>query len=310
MLEFYRISVHHLTVLKPSVDADVILTANPTIAEQEQLCRLFDLDPLTFAFCNSAEEVSRFHSIPSTVIEGAAVLVLYDFINHYDTIEQQLTPAIIIFNQSCLIICTNAITVCRQLLIKAINKDSTLLDIVFSCINLWQDRLLKALLSYKKQIDELDTNASQTVKNTELREMTDLTRKLVFFEHTMNDQSETLTAFFDAPQLQSFSNKVIDNTQTRQRRLTKTIHIYRDLLSSIGSLFTAMMNNNLNHLMKYLDSAGLVIAVIALVTGFMGMNVGGLPWKTSTNGFILTCIVALILATATGIYLKRKRFSD
>lgn len=310
MLEFYRISVHHLTVLKPSVDADVILTANPTIAEQEQLCRLFDLDPLTFAFCNSAEEVSRFHSIPSTVIEGAAVLVLYDFINHYDTIEQQLTPAIIIFNQSCLIICTNAITVCRQLLIKAINKDSTLLDIVFSCINLWQDRLLKALLSYKKQIDELDTNASQTVKNTELREMTDLTRKLVFFEHIMNDQSETLTAFFDAPQLQSFSHKVIDNTQTRQRRLTKTIHIYRDLLSSIGSLFTAMMNNNLNHLMKYLDSAGLVIAVIALVTGFMGMNVGGLPWKTSTNGFILTCIVALILATATGIYLKRKRFSD
>ena len=269
-----------------------------------------DLDSLTFAFCNSAEEVSRFHSIPSTVIEGAAVLVLYDFINHYDTIEQQLTPAIIIFNQSCLIICTNAITVCRQLLIKAINKDSTLLDIVFSCINLWQDRLLKALLSYKKQIDELDTNASQTVKNTELREMTDLTRKLVFFEHTMNDQSETLTAFFDAPQLQSFSHKVIDNTQTRQRRLTKTIHIYRDLLSSIGSLFTAMMNNNLNHLMKYLDSAGLVIAVIALVTGFMGMNVGGLPWKTSTNGFILTCIVALILATATGIYLKRKRFSD
>jgi magnesium transporter len=74
-----------------------------------------DLDSLTFAFCNSAEEVSRFHSIPSTVIEGAAVLVLYDFINHYDTIEQQLTPAIIIFNQSCLIICTNAITVCRQL---------------------------------------------------------------------------------------------------------------------------------------------------------------------------------------------------
>lgn len=70
------------------------------------------------------------------------------------------------------------------------------------------------------------------------------------------------------------------------------------------------MDNNLNHLMKYLDSAGLVIAVIALVTGFMGMNVGGLPWKASTNGFILTCIVALILATATGIYLKCKSFND
>jgi magnesium transporter len=310
MLEFYRIAAHHLTALEPSADADVVLTANPTKEEQEQLCRLFDLDPLTFAFCNSAEEVSRFHFISSTIIEDAAVLVLYDFIGHYDTIEQQLAPAIIIFNQSCLIICTEAITACRQLLIKAINEDGAILDIVFSCINLWQDRLLRALLGYKKQIDQLDAAASQTVKNTELREMTDLTRKLVFFEHTMNDQSDTLAAFFSTPQLQSFSHKVIDNTKTRQRRLTKTIHIYRDLLSSIGSLFTAMMDNNLNHLMKYLDSAGLVIAVIALVTGFMGMNVGGLPWKASTNGFILTCIVALILATATGIYLKRKSFSD
>ena len=38
-----------------------------------------------------------------------------------------------------------------------------------------------------------------------------------------------------------------------------------------------MMDSNLNNLMKFLDSSGLVIAVAALVTGFMGMNVGGLP---------------------------------
>lgn len=71
-----------------------------------------------------------------------------------------------------------------------------------------------------------------------------------------------------------------------------------------------MMDNNLNHLMKYLDSAGLVIAVIALVTGFMGMNVGGLPWKTSTSGFALTCVIAILLAVITGIHLKRKKYTD
>lgn len=100
------------------------------------------------------------------------------------------------------------------------------------------------------------------------------------------------------------------NAKIRQRRLTKAIHIYRDLLESISSLFTAMMDNNLNHLMKYLDSAGLVIAVIALVTGFMGMNVGGLPWKTSTSGFALTCVIAILLAVITGIHLKRKEYTD
>ena len=40
-----------------------------------------------------------------------------------------------------------------------------------------------------------------------------------------------------------------------------------------------MMDSHLNHLMKYLDSAALVIAVPALISGIWGMNVGGLTGK-------------------------------
>lgn len=45
------------------------------------------------------------------------------------------------------------------------------------------------------------------------------------------------------------------------------IEIYRDLLESIGDLFNGMMDNNLNHIMKYLDSAALIISVPALFAG-------------------------------------------
>ena len=46
-----------------------------------------------------------------------------------------------------------------------------------------------------------------------------------------------------------------------------------------------MMDSHLNHLMKYLDSAALVIAVSALISGIWGMNVGGLTGKEYKNGF-------------------------
>ena len=46
-----------------------------------------------------------------------------------------------------------------------------------------------------------------------------------------------------------------------------------------------MMGSHLNHLMKYLDSAALVIAVSALISGIWGMNVGGLTGKEDKNGF-------------------------
>ena len=60
--------------------------------------------------------------------------------------------------------------------------------------------------------------------------------------------------------------------------------------------------------MKFLDSAGLVIATAALVSGFMGMNVGGLPWKDTQFGFWLTVIISALLAITIAIYLRRKKY--
>ncbi len=79
------------------------------------------------------------------------------------------------------------------------------------------------------------------------------------------------------------------------------ILIYRDLLESIGDLFNGMMDNHLNHLMKYLDSAALIISVPAMIAGVWGMNTGGLPGKNSTLGFLLVVIASIVIAAALDI---------
>lgn len=84
------------------------------------------------------------------------------------------------------------------------------------------------------------------------------------------------------------------------------IHVYTDLLNSISGLFTAMMDSHLNHLMKYLDSAALVIALPALISGIWGMNVGGLPGKENENGFWILIIFVSLLTIGWGIFLKSK----
>lgn len=71
-----------------------------------------------------------------------------------------------------------------------------------------------------------------------------------------------------------------------------------------------MMDSHLNHLMKYLDSAALVIAVSALISGIWGMNVGGLTGKEYKNGFWILMIVASVLTIGWGIFLKRKKYND
>lgn len=199
MLNFYLLADRQLTETSPAAAASLILTANPTAAEQKVLCQTFDLEPLTFAFCNAPEEVSRFHALNSTVLVDDTLLVLYDFIDRHETIERQLAPVIIIFDRSHLLLCTENAQTYRQELEKVVTTTTAVYDLVFHCIKHCQDNLLAALLSYKPEIDRLDAAARQTIENDELQALTNLTRKLVFFEHTMNDQSETLTSFLATP---------------------------------------------------------------------------------------------------------------
>ena len=66
---------------------------------------------------------------------------------------------------------------------------------------------------------------------------------------------------------------------------------------------------DLNHLMKFLDSAALVVSVPAMIAGIWGMNTGGLPGEKSNFGFLAVSAGAMFLAILTAIYLRNKKYS-
>lgn len=286
-------------------NSSLVVLTKPTDQEIQDVCQTFDLNKFTFQYRSSPEEVSRFHQTTSNILNTPFLLVIYDFITSFNHIENQLAPSVIVFDDAHLIICTDSGEICQ----KIIKRDySDLNTILFNYLLECQHKIMQTLINYKKQLDELDNAARQGFSNKRLRELTTLTRKLVFFEHTMDDQASTIKAFVNSKFCRQISKEDCQELAVQQWRLTKTIHIFRDLLESISSLFTAMMDSNLNSLMKFLDSAGLVIAVAALVTGFMGMNVGGLPWKDDLYGFWLILGVASISSLLVAYILRRKQY--
>ncbi|WP_368269683.1 CorA family divalent cation transporter, partial [Enterococcus faecium] len=129
---------------------------------------------------------------------------------------------------------------------------------------------------------------------------------------TLRDQRKTMNQLWNS---ETFIKRLDDeqllyDVHLRQRQTEKMIEIYRDLLESIGDLFNGMMDNNLNHIMKYLDSAALIISVPALFAGIWGMNTGGLPGKSSALGFILVVFGSLIAAAVLGYHLYRKDYTN
>jgi magnesium transporter len=103
---------------------------------------------------------------------------------------------------------------------------------------------------------------------------------------------------------------VIYNIKTAERQITKLVEVYRDLIDAISGLFSDIMSNHLNHLMKYLDSAALIISVPSLIAGLWGMNTGGLPGRHTSVGFWSMVAVSGLLAFITWIILRFKKFND
>ncbi|WP_295745578.1 magnesium transporter CorA family protein [uncultured Limosilactobacillus sp.] len=312
MLQTFTINGRHLQVTTgQGQSSTILLLSSPTPEEIAELCTQFNLDPTIFDRCNSAEEVSRFQLLESKQLTNPHLLVVFDFNFGYQHIEEQLTPAILIFDQDHLIICTQNSAVSFEELQQAVAEHDPVHQLVFHLVDAWQQQLNAALQNFEDEIDRLDqASRDTTIKNTELRALTELMRQLVYFEHTVNDQTTTLKALVDSPMARNISDSLKLKIETSQRRLSKAIHIYRDAVESLSSLYTAMMDNHLNHLMKFLDSTGLVIGIAALLSGLMGMNVGGMPWESSKYGFWIIIGLAGLLSLIASLYLHRRSYND
>ena len=286
----------------------VTLIENATESELAKIAAERNLDPTIFEKINSATNVARFLKIESITLAAAHLLVTFDLHDTHDQIETELTPTIAIFDHNQLLLCSygNFIDLKKEQLIQAHPLSIIIKNLLISAKHI--DRKLRHI---KNQIDYLDQAARKTTKTKELKSVTDLTRKLVYLEHTLDDQFSTIEEFCNYLTENKLTTKTqINDLMVKERRLTKTIHIYRDLLDSINSLFTAMMDSHLNHLMKFLDSAALVISIPALISGIWGMNVGGLPGKEDDNGFWLVILAGTVLAVICGILLKQKKYND
>ena len=135
----------------------------------------------------------------------------------------------------------------------------------------------------KKQIDQF--GCGLPVKQPENNELFNLaghrTRYGLFGSHI--ERSESYSESLDGTKrvLDKLDNEsLVYDIKLRQKFANKLVTVYRDLLETIGGLFSDMMDNNLNHLMKYLDSAALVVcsAIIDCWT------LGDQHWRTAWEG--------------------------
>jgi magnesium transporter len=247
----------------------------------------------------------------TTYIVGLCNLVMMNIQTNFSVI---LDPLLIVSNphQLTFFVHENSNTEDElQQLTSATQLDSNEAVIAHFLLHVYDNYRTK-LAHIKKQLEHLEQQSSQTTKNEELIQLKNIKKDTVLLQHTLETQHHALEHLF---KLDEFSKNlqdetVIYNIKTAERQITKLVEVYRDLIDAISGLFSDIMSNHLNHLMKYLDSAALVISVPSLIAGLWGMNTGGLPGRHTAQGFWSMVAVSGVLALITWIILRFKKFND
>lgn len=289
-----------------------LVVDSSNLEEIEEIVKEYQLPKDLFIGNAYPEEVSRVERLSGTTLRNALSLIVIDLSSKRERIEKRLTPISFTFSDELLITSLDRKINFVEHLIKKYPKQLTSFEkiITYAILDIYT-HYVKELKEMKKTIDALDQEARKTTENKELYRQADLERDVVYIDHTLKDQRETLDNLWDSDNfIQRLADeRLLFDVRLRQRQTEKMIVIYRDLLESIGDLFSGMMDNNLNHLMKYLDSTALIISIPAMIAGIWGMNTGGLPGKSSTLGFLLVVIGAIAAAVAVGYYLFKKDYT-
>ena len=91
-------------------------------------------------------------------------------------------------------------------------------------------------------------------------------------------------------------------------RVTDSIDIYRDLLSSALDGYLSMQSNRLNVTVQTLTSVSIILMSVAAITGWYGMNFDAMPELRSAWGYPGVMIAVVVVVMLELAYFKRKRW--
>lgn len=314
MIHYYQIDVKEaIQEIESETQADWIALYDATDEEIEKCLQAYKLPEDLLARIRQEEEVARLEIYQSDELKEVQILVLTNLTNQRDKrIEERLEPIIFIFSDTVMLTLTTAES---NFFPRLLEKHGSAVDskesLTAYAILMIYSHYIQELRKIKEVIDALDDDARETTKNEALDRLANTERVVIFLDHTLQEQKETLQTFFEETKFaeQLSDTKLRYEINLRQKYAEKMVRLYRDLLENVGGLFSDMMSNNLNHLMKFLDSAALVVSVPAMIAGIWGMNTGGLPGGKSNFGFLAVSAGAMFLAILTAIYLRNKKYS-
>ncbi len=179
------------------------------------------------------------------------------------------------------------------------------------------DKLIREIREYHIEIDRLEESLYESENDRNFNAKWMLYKKDISLINRLMFHAVVAFELFNAKyrKYKEYDKLLFDDLTEHMKRVRDLASAGMEKLDNIHDFYRASVDERMNRNMYWLTIISAIFLPLTLVTGFFGMNTGGLPYTNTPDGTMKVVILSLILE---GLFLamfiafgrvKREKFS-
>ena len=315
MLEIYKSQESgHLEklTLKTLEKGAWINIIDPTPYELKEVSTLANVEPDFLRSALDDEERSHIDVEEDSVMILTNVPVVYEE-ESYDT----LPLSVILTKKYIITVCLEETPVIASFnertarLFHTYKKTQFLFEILYRSATFY----LRYLRQINKLSDEIEDQLRKSMKNSDILRLMELQKGLTYFNASLRANDTVLEKLMRIRTGRSLEGvldiyeedeELLEDVIIENKQAREMVEMYSQILSQMADIFSSIISNNQNMVMKFLAAVTIVIAVPTVIASFFGMNVP-VPFEGTSYGFLAVVLLATVASGLAVYYFWKNR---
>lgn len=277
---------------------------NPTEEEIQSVCDKFSIHPDYIKAALDEEERSRIE------IETNCTLILVDVPIMVENAYTTFPLGIILTNECMITVCIKELNLLNDFIYGKVKSFYTYKKTRFILQVLYKNATyyLQYLKNINKMSSKIEKQLHKSLKNSELIQLLDLEKSLVYFSTSLRGNDLVLEKMLKLDAIKKYPDDqdLLEDVIIENKQAIEMAKIYSNILSGTMDAFASVISNNLNIRMKFLTSVTILLTVPTMIASFFGMNLT-LPLADNPFGFVIVIGISLFISGLIAFLLIKKK---
>lgn len=308
MINYYSIENGKIVKYKEELELFWIEMQSPEKDEIDEIVKEYNLPRDYIYDINDPQEISRFEGDEDDK-NAKLIMLLFPFElkkNSYAT-----RPISIILTESVVITATALESEVLEELkigefkrfVKTQSKEDFILEIAWRI----SQSFILAVRELERSIDLIEKEIRKSTKNELFYNMINIQRSLINFQMATRENGPIIDRIYEIDKsfMTDGRKSLIHDLQVENKQAAIMVEKSSTMIENLSDLYSNVISNNLNDVMKILTSITIVLTVPTIIGGLWGMNTS-LPFANEENAFYYLLGLSLLLSFLI-IYALKKR---